>query len=141
MSFENALVQELKDDATVFALVSDKIMPMVATKADVLPYIVYAQTNAMHYRHMTGGSGLKRVDFTITYYDVTNSGAAAGADAVRQALDNNRGTYGSGGNTATVRAAFLGSEIAVYEPADFDKETDRHGIIQDWTFVPTESVT
>lgn len=89
------------------------------------PYIAFAQNDAEHHRHMTGGAGMAMVRYDVDIFSRRRSTVRALADAVRTTLDNRTGTIGAPDAELDVHAVFLDSETFLYEP-------DRAGSALGW---------
>jgi len=111
MSIEQAIYQEMADDNTVSDLVSTRIYRQGRTPTSAtLPRITYGKVDNVHVRHQTAGSGLATSRFQVDCWADTPAEASTLYDAVRKALDNFRGTMGSGSYTATVKSSVLDND-------------------------------
>ena len=93
------LVTYLKAQAGVTALVgattSARIYPVYAKQGASLPLLVYVQNGGTSFRHLGGGSGIRRTVLQVYAYAATQAGADALAEQVRVALSNHKGSMGS----------------------------------------------
>jgi hypothetical protein len=91
------LVTYLKTRTGITALVgattSARIYPDVAKQGAALPHLVYTVSGGDSYRHLGGGSGLRRTVLQVYAFAATRAGADALAEQVRLALANFRGTW------------------------------------------------
>lgn len=110
MSILGAMAAQLKDTAAVSAIVGTRVGKRLAGSTWPLPYIILHQIGGNHVRHMTGGSGLAWARVQMNCYDVGPTKAETLGNETRLALDNFRGTMGTGGDTREVRSCSLGEE-------------------------------
>lgn len=107
MSAEQALVQILEDDATVGALVGDRIYPQRPPQGVQRPHLVYNRISGPVPHAMNG----KPADIDPTQVQLDGFGADYGTvkqlmDACRQALNGQRGTF----NGVTVEGIVMQDE-------------------------------
>ncbi len=106
-----AIVYLLANDATVSALVGDRISPWVQLQSQDLPAITYHQVSSDRVSSMDGSSGLAALRFQIDCWASTYAGVKALAEAVRLELEGYKGSPVS----AVIHAVFLenDSDVAV----------------------------
>ena len=95
MAFYAPLVALLKADATVNALVPDRITPVDSTQGDALPYLVYRITTSEHVHSHGGASCLANGLFIVTCWADGYDAVWTLAEAVRTALTGRSGTFTS----------------------------------------------
>lgn len=132
MSAVAAMASHLKADTAVAALVSAKVFRVLAPRTVDLPYVVLQNIGDEPVRHMGGGSGVGTVRVECTGWAKTRSVARAIAAAIKGAMDNYRGTLGTGSNAITAQACFLGPSTDAYEPATADTDKGYFGVRQPW---------
>ena len=92
------LVTFLKGKVGITALVgsttSARIYPVYAKQGAALPYLVFVQSGGDSYRHLSGGSGIRRTALQFYAYAATQAGADALAEQVRLVMANHRGAMG-----------------------------------------------
>ncbi len=84
---EASLVKVLKDDATIAALVSDRIGPR-RVQGEPLPSIRYTRVDSEHGHANDGALNQARLTFQLDCFGTTHKQTLDVARAVRQALDN-----------------------------------------------------
>ncbi|HUS39179.1 MAG TPA: DUF3168 domain-containing protein [Pirellulales bacterium] len=93
------LVTYLKTQTGITALVgsttSARIYPVYAKQGAALPFLVFVQSGGDSFRHLSGGSGIRRTALQIYAFAATQAGADALAEQVRLSMANHRGTMGS----------------------------------------------
>ena len=93
-SIEAAIIQRLKANSGVAALVGTRIWPHEAREGAPTPYIVYYGTTEIEH-HMGGKAGLASCELTLEVYADGAEGYStvrSVTNAVRQCLDGYRGT-------------------------------------------------
>lgn len=92
------LITFLKTKSGITALVgaatSARIYPVYAKQGAALPHLVYVQNGGDSYRHLGGGSGIRRTVLQVFAFAATQAGADTLAEQVRIALANYRGLMG-----------------------------------------------
>lgn len=100
------LVQHLKDDGGVSALISDRIVPQIIESTTTLPAIAYQKvTGPRSYSHSGAGLAFARVQ--LTFVAATPAASYGLAEAVRAALSGHRGDLGG----VAVGRCFLENEL------------------------------
>jgi len=89
---ENGIVDRLKTDTAVKAIVDARIYSLLAPQNAAKPHITYQRVGTDRDRHLQGPSGLVRGTFQLDCWASTMDAARALADAVRLRLDNFFGT-------------------------------------------------
>lgn len=110
MSTKAAMVEHLRADANVTALVGTNVYQMPAPSGTPVPYIAVSQLGGDEVLHATGDSGLAEETGDIFCVDDNQEDAFTVADTVRIALPI-RGTIGAGGNTISARRLSLGRPV------------------------------
>jgi hypothetical protein len=123
VSWEAALYSELTGDATVSGIVGTRVYPMgeVAQNA-TLPYVTYSKTGYTRERYQGGRAGLVPASVQI---DCWAQGAKDALDlkaAVAAAIDDKRGTLGSGASAETVKLITIYDEQSFYEKPEAGEE-------------------
>jgi len=115
MSVEQAIVQLLKADTDVAALVGTKIYPQIAPQNKVYPYIVYHLVTEIPLRHLASASNLSYSRQQLDIFADTYAKAKDLAEKVFQALDGFRGlvTYTDGSLFIQYLAKDDGNDITV----------------------------
>ena len=106
MNIDEALVFFLRSAPAVVTLVGDRVHPLRAPQGPAYPCIVYLHETASREHTHAGASGLTQGRFTIDCLSPKLSEAKAVAEAVRQAIDGQRGTWGDPGGVL-VDGAFV----------------------------------
>lgn len=140
MPIKPALIEYLKDDATLTTLVGARIYIQTAPAPVTYPCIVIHKITDRHERHMTAGSGLAEGHYQINCYGETDYSAQTVASAVREALDNLTLTTLGTVDTVALRAAFLGPGLDTFEPFNDGSQQGIHAVKQDWALWYEESV-
>lgn len=146
MSIATAIRTQLVDNATVFAIVGEKISLVQAGKGDALPYIFITRISGGHTHHMTGSGQLVTSTYQLSCWQTSPILAYVLADAVRNTLDTFRGELGSGDETATVRMCHLVDETDLFDNQSGDdmagargtKETAAFGVAMTFDLAHTE---
>ena len=100
----------LVDDATVAALVSDRIGPQKASQRDAKPYMVYRTISGVRTGHLTGTALCNKALIQIDGYADTEQEVVDMVSAVRKELDGRiRTTVTLSGNSVIV-SIFLQDE-------------------------------
>ena len=94
MTFAARFYTALAGNAGVSALVGTRIYPMLRTRGEVLPALVYTVISASPIATLNN-SGYADDIFSVSCDDVTYAGAQSLADAVALALDNFTYTAGA----------------------------------------------
>ena len=102
MTIKEGFRAELAGDATLAALVSDAVSPLVpriwsefARQGDNFPYIVYDRTHMTSSLTLDGVDTLRNIGFRVDVFGSTVSSVEAVKDRVRTLLDGKSGTLGS----------------------------------------------
>jgi hypothetical protein len=94
MNGELAVLDILRDDAAIIAIVSDRIYLEEAEQADALPYIVIEQSDNEPFPTKSGKTGADHNMINVFSYGNTYKEAKDLANACRTALDDKAaGTY------------------------------------------------
>ena len=94
---------KLSADATLAALVSDRIYPDVADQTKKMPYIVYEVDSEDGVKHMTGGGPLELTSVQFSVWAASPTERTAVNDALRSLLDNKIGLALGSANTRVIR--------------------------------------
>jgi hypothetical protein len=115
MSVEQAVVQLLKADTAVAALVGTKIYPQIAPQNKVYPYIIYHLVTQTVLRHLGSASNLNYERQQLDLYADTYEEVKDLEEKVFQALDGFRGlvTYTGGTQFIQYLAKDDGNDINV----------------------------
>ena len=120
---EAALRVQLVGTAAVTALIGSAMYWLAADQDATAPMLVYQRITSSREGNQTGADGLVNATFQIDCYGTSQQTAMELADAVRTAIDGRTGTFGSGGNTATVDYCRLEDERDVEEAPSAGEET------------------
>lgn len=93
MSVKGGMVAHLKADAAIAAIVGTRIYPVPLPQGKLPPYLLYQRRDTEHTTDLRGSSGLRRTEFQLDCYAVDSAVADMLAEAVRNSLDNWRGTW------------------------------------------------
>jgi hypothetical protein len=125
-------VTYLKTQGGITALVgsgtSARIYPMYAKEGASLPMLVYVQSGGESYRHLSGGSGMRRSVVQVYACAATQAGADALAEQVRLSLANHRGAMGDSTVNDCQQAS---SPITNFDEAEDASDSRRY-----WTMIP-----
>ena len=101
-------------DSTVGALVADRMHELHVPQTSLKPYIYYSRIGTEDERAMDSAAGDApfRHQYIVECWGTTPSMADSIADAVRDRLNNYRGTLGS----RTVQGVFVQSQSDDYDP-------------------------
>jgi hypothetical protein len=91
---DEAIYGRLTTDAAASALLGDRVFKLYADQASAYPRAVVETADDERPRNYAGATGQLRCEATVTCIDRTYKGAKALARAVRDALDNQSGTWG-----------------------------------------------
>jgi hypothetical protein len=137
--FRRALFQQLQAIAAgVFRDV--EVLVLGATPSGELPrrYLTWTRVSTIHERHLTGGSGLVRSRFDVNAWARQLADAEDLADAIREQLDNLRGTIGVD-QTADVQGIFLDTQEHEFVSAGDGSAGGYHRVRSDMIFVHPET--
>jgi hypothetical protein len=87
MSFDADLRDHLRADATILALVGERISGVKRHDGGTLPAITYARVAAMPANRVSGGSSLTIIRLQMDVWATTHDGARTLADAIRARMD------------------------------------------------------
>lgn len=124
MSWETALVAELKGTAGVTAQVGTRIYPQAAPQATELAYVTYEVIGKRVLHDHGGAGGLSEGRISFLCHAPTYAAAKGAAGAILAALDRRRGSV-----QGTAFGAILSEEEA---DAGFDEATRMHVVVQDF---------
>jgi hypothetical protein len=111
---EQAVYAILAADSGVDALVTDRIYLDFIPQNKPLPAIVVNRDGTDHEHDMSGASGLAMARMAVDYFANDRLAARTLAEAGRQALQGQSGTYGG----VIVQGVFLSSDDATSELVD-----------------------
>jgi hypothetical protein len=100
-----AIYAKLSGDSGVTAITT-RIRPLQSDQADAVPRVVYDAPDGERPRHYRGSTGQTKATVTIAAIAATYAGSIALAKAVRDCLDNGRGTWGG----VTVQGCFFNTD-------------------------------
>lgn len=125
---EEALRGILVADGTVSGLVSTRVYPLVLPQNVTLPAIAYQRiSGAREHTHDAVGD-LARPRFQFSSFATTYSAAKAIANAVREALDNYRGTASG----VVIQGIYVENEIDIFNLSE-DQADSTYGVLVDAT--------
>jgi hypothetical protein len=117
MSAAKAVNARLTTVTAVTDLVADRVYPIIAPQnARTYPQVVYQISGEEHPGHYTGTSGLGKATVTVACIARSYAGSVELAAAVRVALDQQAGTWGS----VVVKGCF-------FEDADEQQDANDQG--------------
>jgi hypothetical protein len=101
-------------DATVAAIVSDRMHELHVPQSELKPHVYYGRINTEDERTLDSAVGEEpfRNLFTVECWGLTPEDADVLAGAIRDRLNNYRGTFAS----RTVQGVFVSSQSDDYEP-------------------------
>lgn len=117
-TIDDALFQEMRDDAPIAALVGNKIFPGIPPPTTKAPYITFEEISFTRVDHMDGATGLHQAIRRIDCWGSKAEEAIAIAEAVRTALDAFRGAMGVTAQIDVRRASFVGKHDDPEAPPD-----------------------
>ena len=92
---EKAIYSILTGDATVLALTSTRVRPVVALQGASLPYVIYQQISGPRYHTTSGPIGMADTLYQVNCWASTYSDMKTLSEAVRKAMDGYSGTIAS----------------------------------------------
>ena len=95
MTIAQGLMNELRDDATLAALVGARIWQEFAAQNATLPYIVFSRTSTESGLVMEGVDTLRNIRFQVDCYAQTIASLNSVRSRVGQLLDGKSGTLGA----------------------------------------------
>ena len=138
MTLNASLYSFLTAQSPVTDLVSTRIYPAgEAPKTITYPYVTYQRISNRHERHTQGGAALAAPRYEINCWAQSNLDAEAVADAIREAMNDFRGAFGS----VQSRGCFLESDDSDIEPPDDGSHVSKHVTRLDFTIWHTETAT
>jgi len=122
MSFEAALKTHLQSDATIAALVGDRIHPALLPAGSALPALTYQHIGGAVMTDLSGGDGdLRNPRVQINCWAESYVQAHALSEAVRARLQTAASTF---------------KAVPVLGPQDaYEQNTKRHGVYYDYSFM------
>ena len=144
MFIEEALVQLLREDADVSAIVGARIYPQIAPQNSPFPRIVYQRVTTTHIEHMQGSSGLARALIQVDSYSPNYDEAKALSEAIRLLLQPVRSATVVIGDGTDAKNYFIGgihltNTQDLYEVPTDAGEIGLHRVRQDWGIWSDES--
>ena len=125
MSIYSAIVTRLEADATLTALISDRLYPDEVPQDDDLPAVFYMTVSDIKDQFLTVQSPLEAPNIQFTAYADTKAEAAEVADAIKASLNDYQGTL----STSTVQYIQLVNELpSKYTTADGTKKFYTHDL-------------
>ena len=112
MLLEEGLYTFLQSRAGLTALVGTRIYPVMAPQGVALPYVAFDRVDTRPEQALGEAAGLATTRVQFDCYAAGAKQAKELADALRQALDGQSGTWGS----VVVGACLWLNELDVYEP-------------------------
>lgn len=91
-TIETAIWKSLTDEATISAIISARLYPMIAPQDAALPFMVYQQISGDRDYVLAGPSGLTHSRYQLNCWATTPSGAKLLFEAVRIFWDGFSGT-------------------------------------------------
>lgn len=128
MSVESVIYDRLAADATLAALVGNRIYPIRAPQEAVLPLVVYQRIGGATVNGSTAVSGTSNPQFQIDCISGTYGDAKRVADAVRSSLNK----WFSSGTTPELNLA-LQDERDDYTPPIDQSEEGVFRVMQDYS--------
>lgn len=104
---EQAVVDQLENDAAVAALLGDRIYPVIAPATASLPFATWRRQAVQREMTLGGPSGMPTVTLALDIFGTTYQGVREAADRCRAVLDGFRGAVG---NSYTVSLVSLLNE-------------------------------
>jgi len=122
---EEAVYSRLNKYASVSALVSGRIYPLVLEQNTSYPAITYTKVASVHIHDLDGSAGLANPTFQVDSWAYTYPEARNLSDAVRRALQGYSGSPYTGtvvsGIYLTGERHFYDSEVKIYRvSADYE---------------------
>ncbi len=107
-----AVYNQLSNNATIVAVVGERIYPLSIPQGESLPAIVYQVISEEHDNHVDGSGGLAHATVQISCYATSYAAARNLAETIRVAITGDRGTYAS----IEVTGCLLESDLDIYHP-------------------------
>jgi len=137
MDIEPALRSELINNAAVAAMVGTRVYPMHLPQGYTLPAISYQMISAPRAWSTTGPVGQVQARVQVDCWAETYDGAKSLSNGVRLALDNFRGTLGTGDEAMDN----VGTISMVAYRDGFNTTTENYGVILEFYVPYFESTT
>jgi hypothetical protein len=123
-TIEAALTAALTAEATVSTLVGTRVFPVGGAQGKPYPYVTYQRISTQGADHLDGASNLEWPRFQIDTWGTTLASATEAANVIRTFLDHVQRSGGGLSFYATLQD----------ERSDFDLETGKHRVSQDYLF-------
>ena len=107
MSIRSALYKHLSTHAEITPIFGTRIYPQFAPHSAILPRLTYRGVDQEPTRSFAGHAGLTNRTYRLTAWDDDDLGADAGAEVLRDVLDNFSGTLGSAPDSITVQRIYV----------------------------------
>jgi hypothetical protein len=104
-------------------------------------YVTYQRISGVHPRHLTAGTGLKSARWQVDVYANYAADADAISEAIRESMDNVRGTIGAAGQTEFVNGTFLEDDAEEFVPPIDASQTGRARVRMDFILWHPETIT
>lgn len=113
-TIEVGIYQKLKTTDVIFALVRERIYPVVAPQNAARPYVVYERINAIRISALTSDTDMAHGTWRISAYAETRDEAVNLGNEVRKALQRYKGTI----SDQTFEDVFVVNQLDVYDDLD-----------------------
>lgn len=133
LNFEESLYNKLKTTASITALCSTRIYPLITPQGAIFPHVVYQRVSSNKYHSIGGDTGEISHNYQIDIYAETYSGVKALAEKIRLTLQNFNGLLYTNG--VTVKAVLM-----LNETDDFDEEAKIYRVMQEYSFMYKETI-
>ncbi len=132
-----ALFYEMDNDATLDALVDDRIYPDTADQKTPLPYITYQLISNPGVHNLLGvtPNGLNEARFQITVWAANSQSRTDVQNAVRILLDGKVGvTFGTGATATSIRRSENTTNIDTKDTPKDGSQNTFYGVFMDFEF-------
>ena len=132
---EMVLWNAIRSDASVSALVGQKIYPNLAKASDDLPFCTWRRTGVSREQTLSDPMGMPTVSMELSIYAANYLTARQITDAIRQVLDGFTGSF----DNTRVRHASLESESDDVIVLDGSEVPTVYSVTQDYEILWQES--
>ena len=133
---ESCVVQMLRDNAPIAALVNSRISPHIDAQGEAMPRIAYSRVSGEHEQSHRGSSGLCRCVLQLSFFAATYAVAKQLGELARKVLQGYHGTVG----TVTVGAILILTDIDGFEPSPGLDQQRVYSVIQEYAVWFNEDV-
>ena len=126
MSLSESIYSELSTEASITALVSDRVFPVIAPVSADFPLIVYEKFSVDEGYSSSGADGIFGSLYRFHIFSTTLSNAEAIRSALRSFLSDKTGTFGTNS---------LNHLRVIAEADEYEQDTQLYHILIDFNFL------